>query len=429
MKTETESQSCKEIIPMKEEIINCIDDPRQLEKLYQENKTTFKREFNLIYPEIQDNTTAQIWDARLNFENEEISWGINNELWLVIVVALAAGLVAKIPDFFGIDPDFFYPRNLAFVVFPFLTTYFAWKQKLNKNRILSVSAAFLISALYINLLPEDINSDTLILACIHLPLFLWAVLGFTFIGDKLNNYQKRLEFLRYNGDLVVMTTIIIIAGALLTGITLGLFELIDLSIEEFYFQNVGIWGLSASPIIGTFLVRTNPHLVNKVSPVIAKVFTPLVLITLVVYMIAIIYTGKDPYNDREFLFIFNLLLIGVMALILFSIAETNRNSNSNIGIFLLIGLSFMTVIINGIALSAILFRISEWGITPNRLAVLGSNILILSNLLIVTYSLYKTLKNRNQMESVEKSITTFLPVYTVWALFVIFIFPVLFGFK
>jgi hypothetical protein len=118
-----------------------------------------------------------------------------------------------------------------------------------------------------------------------------------------------------------------------------------------------------------------------------------------------------------------------MALILFSIAETNRNSNSNIGIFLLIGLSFMTVIINGIALSAILFRISEWGITPNRLAVLGSNILILSNLLIVTYSLYKTLKNRNQMESVEKSITTFLPVYTVWALFVIFIFPVLFGFK
>ena len=429
MKAQTETRISREIINMKDEIRNSLDNPSQLEKLYQDNKAAFKREFNLIFPDIQDSTTAQIWYARLNYESDEISWGTGKELWFVIAASFIAGLVAKIPDFTEIDPDFFYPRNLSFIVFPFLTAYFAWKQKIQMKRLLFVSVVFLITLIYINLLPDDPKSDTLILACIHLPIFLWAALGFTFVGDKLNSNQGRVEFLRYNGDLIVMTGLILIAGMILTGITLGLFELIGLKIEEFYFHHVGIWGLAAAPLVGTYLVRTNPHLVNKVCPVIAKVFTPLVLVTLIVYLIAVIYTGKDPYNDREFLLIFNLLLIGVMAIILFSIAETPRNPDSKIGTLLLIGLAFVTVIINGIALSAILFRISEWGITPNRLAVLGGNILILANLFIVTYKLFKTLKDENDMEHVEKGITSFLPVYAAWALLVTFIFPILFGFK
>lgn len=157
-----------------------------------------------------------------------------------------------------------------------------------------------------------------------------------------------------------MTTILLIAGGLMTGITLGLFSLIDLQIEEFYFKYIAIWGLAASPILGTYLVQTNPHLVNKVSPVIARVFTPLLLIMLIIYLFAVIFTGKDPYNDREFLLIFNVLLIGVMAIILFSIAETSKNSDSKIGALTLLGLSIVTIIVNGIALSAIVFRMGNY---------------------------------------------------------------------
>lgn len=429
MKEKSTSMETNEFINMREEISNHLSDPSQLEKLYRENKTSFKREFNLLYPEIQGNTIAQVWNERLGYEQEEISWGSNKELTFVVVASLLAGLIAKIPDFAVINPEYFYPRNLAFVVFPFLIAYFAWKQQIQIKKLLIVSASILISAIYINILPDDAQSDTLILACIHLPLFLWALLGFTFVGDNMNNRQRRLDFLRYNGDLVVMTTLILISGFLLSAITMGLFTLIDLKIEEFYFKYFGIFGLSAAPIVGTFLVRTNPQLVNKVSPVIARVFTPLVLVMLVIYLIAVIYTGKDPYNDRDFLLMFNLLLIGVMAIILFSIAETTKKAKGQTGTIMLFGLSIVTIILNGIALSAIMFRISEWGITPNRLAVLGSNILILTNLLIVTYRLFKTLKNRNEMEKVEMSIASFLPVYIIWTLLVTFVFPVLFCFR
>lgn len=414
---------------MKEEIINNLENPRRLEKLYRDNKATFKREFNLIFPDIQESPTAQIWNERLNFENEEISWGTSNELTFVIVASFIAGLIAKIPEFTSIKADFFYPRNIAFIIFPLLTAYFSWRQNIQPKKLLIISVAILVSVFYINILSDNSKSDTLILACIHLPIFLWAVLGFTFVGDNLKNYHKRLDFIRYNGDLVVMTTIILIAGAIMTGITLGLFSLIKLEIYEFYFKYIVVWGLAASPIVGTYLVQTNPQLVNKVSPVIAKVFTPLVLLTLIIYLLAVIGTGKDPYNDRDFLLIFNMLLIGVMAIILFSIAETSKNSESKIGTWLLLGLATVTIIVNGIALSAILFRISEWGITPNRLAVLGGNILILTNLLIVTYRLFKSIKDTNEKDNIEKSIATFLPIYSFWTIIVTFVFPIIFNFK
>ncbi len=150
---------------------------------------------------------------------------------------------------------------------------------------------------------------------------------------------------------------------------------------------------------------------------------------LVTYLVAMVYSGKDPYNDREFLLIFNALLIGVMAIIFFSVAETSRTDKSRAEIWVLLLLSVLTVIVNGIALSAILFRISEWGITPNRAAVLGGNVLILINLLLVTVQLCRAVKKKADITGVRKVIAFYLPVYCAWVTIVTFVFPFLFGFR
>lgn len=414
---------------MKEEIIDNLDNPYQLEKLYRENKTAFRTEFNRLYPEIHENATARVWNERLNFGDEAVSGEKDNDLTFAIFAALIAGLIVKIPDLTAIPAEYFYQRHLAFIVFPLLAAFFYRKHKFQTKSLIIIITAFLLPVIYINLLPDNSESNTLILACIHLPLFLWSVLGYTFVGGDLSSFHKRLDFLRYNGDLVVMSTIILIAGVILTGITIGLFSLINIDIEEFYLNNIVIWGLAATPIVGTYLVQSNPHLVNRVSPVIAKVFTPLLLATLVVYLIAVIATGKDPYNDREFLIVFNFLLVGVMAIILFSITETSQHTGTKTWIFLLLCLSIVTIAANGIAISAILFRISEWGITPNRLAVLGGNLLILVNLLLVTIRLFKAMREKNAIENVVNSIAGFLPVYVVWTMIVTFVFPIIFHFK
>ena len=76
-----------------------------------------------------------------------------------------------------------------------------------------------------------------------------------------------------------------------------------------------------------------------------------------------------------------------------------------------------------------MYKRQEWGITPNRLAVLGSNILVLLNLLYMSYKLFKTVKDKNEIENVGNSIAFFLPFYSLWTIVVTFLFPVLFNFR
>ena len=413
---------------MKEEILSNLNNPGQLERLYRADKSSFKRAFNAITPQISNNTLINYWNERLNFTREEISWGSSKDLVFVTIASLVAGLIAKLPVFLNIDEEFFYSRNIGFIVFPALYAYFGWKNKLSAPKIAFIAGSTLLAVLYINFLPDNKTSDTLVLACMHLILFLWSILGFAFVGELYNKEDRRLGFLKYNGDLVVMAALIGIAGGIMTGITIGLFNLIGFNIEKIYFDYFGIFALSALPIVATWLTRTNPQLVGKVSPVIAKIFSPLVLVMLVIYLIAMAYSGKDPYNDREFLLIFNALLVGVMAIIFFSVAERSR-AKSQTEIWILLLLSMATIVVNGIALSAILFRISEWGITPNRAAVLGSNVLILINLLLVTVQLFKVLTKKTNLITVGNAIAAYLPLYFIWTVIVTFLFPLIFGFK
>ncbi|KAA9347176.1 hypothetical protein [Larkinella humicola] len=414
---------------MKDEILSNLNNPGQLERLYRADKPTFKRAFKALYPELKDNALLTFWNERINFTQEDISWGSRKDLIFILIASLVAGGIAKLPALLSIDKEFFYTRNIGFIIFPVLASYFAWKNKLSMGKLIFIAISILVAIVFINFLPDVKRSDTLDLACIHVVLFLWSILGFAFVGETGNADEKRLNYLRYNGDLIVMTTLILIAGGIMTGLTIGLFKLIGFEIEKLYFDYFGIFGLSAAPIIGTYLTQTNPQLVGKVSPVIAKIFSPLVVVMLVIYLIAIVYSGKDPYNDREFLLLFNALLVGVMAIIFFSVAETSKSTKSQMEIWVLFLLSVVTIVVNGIALSAILFRISEWGITPNRTAVLGSNILILIHLLLVTAQLFRVLSKKTTIASVGKATAFYLPVYALWTILVTFLFPILFGFK
>jgi hypothetical protein len=414
---------------MKADILHNLDNPKQLEKLYREDASSFKKEFNQIYPGQQDNPSLAFWNERLNYEATKPSWGSKTELVVVIVFALLAGLIASIPNITGIDNEKFLFRNISFIVFPLLSAYFIWKQKLAFKQYLFPLLAFIIAVVYINLLPTNKESSSIMLAFIHLPIFLWTIFGYSFLGEHIKSSQSRIGFLRYNGDLLVMSGILVLSTIIFSAITVNLFDLIGINIEIFYFQNIMIWGIAAIPIVATYLIQTNAQLINKVSPIIAKIFTPLVFINLFIYLSAIVYTKKYPYQDRNLLLLFNVLLIGVMALILFSIAEAGKANKNKFSLVILFGLSALTIIVNGIALSAIVYRINEFGFSANRIAVLGGNLLIFINLVLVSYKLFLTSFKNGSIEEIEETIADYLPVYAIWTGLITFLIPLLFQFK
>ena len=406
---------------MESQIIQHIAEPAVLEQLYRSNPATFARAFQAVYPQISSELSAQIWQQRLAVSTT--SWGSKGDWTLLAIIAATVAFLMQLPDLFSISHDLYFPRNMSFIVLPGIGAYFAYKQGLSLRDLAWPLSILVASIVYINLLPE--GSTTLLLTCLHVPILIWLAVGYIFAG---NDSAKRMEFLRYHGDLVLMTEVIGLAGGLFTGLTLNLFKLIDIDIEDYYFRYLVLSILPSVPLLATFLVRQNASLVSKISPVIARIFTPIVTITLVLFLGAVIFTGKDPYNDREFLLIFNGILIGVMALILFSLGEATKVNASRVHQYFLFALALVAIIDNGIALSAIGYRLVEFGVTPNRLVVLGSNALIMVHLMLATKNVWGFLKGQTTIDEVEKGITSYLPIYAIWAAIVSFLFPLLFQF-
>lgn len=422
-------QANSKLIELQEAITQHLDNSVQLEQLYRKNKSTFQQAFATIYPDIQQHQAAQIWHERLNYQEKGMDWGRKNELFLVLLLTFIAGIIAKIPQYFSIAEDVFFSRNIAFIVLPMLALFFAWKQKLAPKKYALVGIVLLLSVAYINILPNMIKSDTIVLACMHLPLFLWIVVGYVFVEGDWKSRLRKMDFLRFTANLVVLGAIMLLAAGLFTGITFGLFNLLGLNISEFYGKHVVVWGAPAIPIFATYMVYHNPSLVDKISPLIAKLFTPVVFLMLLIFLSALIYTGKNILNSREFLMLFNALLIGVMALILFSVTEAAKTITQKFTIGLLFALSLLTIIVNAIALSMIVSRLLEFGITPNRIAVIGANLLIFVNLILVATKLFSALKTKSDLQKVADGIAFFIPIYALWAALVTFVLPLIFQFK
>ena len=416
---------------MKEIIKEHINNPEKLEQLYQDDRKVFESAFEEVYSDIEKSELSKFWKIRLDYNKlpEKIKKASLPDIFILISVCLLTGFLIKIPDIFNIKMiEVFYLKNAGIIVFSGLTIYVVWTNKIfDLKKLTFIMFAFLILILYVNILPSVKDRDSINLVYIHLPLLLWSIFGLIFIDFNLKDKLRRIEYIRYNGDLAILMAIMVIAGGILTGITIGLFHAIGINIENFYMKNVVIVGAVSVPIVATYITKNYTVLTNKLAPVIANIFSPLVLLTAIIFLLALTITGKELNSDRNFLLIFNIMLLGVMAVIVFSISETSTIRKQKFNEVILFILSIITVIIDLIALSAILYRLGNFGITPNRIAVLASNILILANLVLLVIDLYKVNFKKALITEVELTIAKYLPVYLIWILFVVFGFPLIFG--
>jgi len=408
-------------------IIENIDNPHELERMFREDAEAFKRTFLSAWEQIPDSQVLAVWHVRLYFKeitNTEKASFLKKDFIFMGILAILAGISTRI-IFYFIEQQAIAPINLVFGVVPFIAAYFVYNNTPKKHIIFTLASLFLISGFYLNMLPME-NKDSITLAYLHFPIFLWILLGLAFTGNGYKAGSTRLAYLKFNGEFCVLYASMAISGMLLTALTMQLFTFIGMDIENFYFKNVVLFGVAALAIVATYLVLSNLKLAKNISSYIAKIFSPLVLATLLAYLITVIWAGKNPFLDRNFLISFNGILLSVLIITIFSITESNTDEKKKVSDYINFVLIALALIVDSIALSAIVFRLSSYGITPNRLAVLGVNILIWTNLIWIVLSYMRFLQNKTGPSSVQDAITKYLPIYGLWAAFVTFTFPIIF---
>ncbi len=366
------------------------------------------------------------------------------ETLVVLGLTVAAALAVKVPALFGVrlSPDEelppFYARNASLFVFPLLAIYFLWKRGVRVASGLWLALPFAAAAVFANVFPfhnsEQLDnspqgSDTQLLSVLHLPIALWLAVGFAYVRGRWFADGGRMNFVRFSGELAIYYVLIALGGGVVTAFTAMLFSAIDMNPKWF----IGPWlipcGAAGAIIIGAWLVEAKQSVIENMAPVLTRLFTPLFTILLLAFLVTMAWTGNPINVKREVLIGFDLLLAVVVGLVLYAASARDPQAPPDFfdGLQLLLVVS--ALVVDGVALWGIAARISEFGFTPNRVAALGENLILLVNLTWSAWLYARFLRHRTSFADLERWQIAYLPVYPVWAALVVVMFPPLFGFR
>jgi hypothetical protein len=206
------------------------------------------------------------------------------------------------------------------------------------------------------------------------------------------------------------------------------FEAIGVNIEPFFQSWLLPCGALGAVVIGSWLVEAKQSVIENMAPVLTRLFTPLFAAMLVTFLATVLWTGRGVDIERNVLIAFDLLLVVVLGLLLYSISARDPQSPPGAFDVLQVVLLISALLADAVALWAIAARISEFGFSPNRVAALGENVILLINLAWSAVLYIRFLRGRRSFAALERWQTDYLPVYTLWAAIVVVVFPPVFGY-
>jgi hypothetical protein len=363
----------------------------------------------------------------------------DRRLWVALALAVAAAVAIKVPALFGIGFDaeehgFFYPRNIAFLTLPFVVAYFAWERPLRGATLLWLGGAFALAAAVVNAFPfpaagPDLQpGDTHVLTMLHLPLVLWLAVGVAYVGGRWRGSERRMDFIRFTGELFIYFVLIALGGGVLIALSFALFEAIGVDIEPLVPNWIVPCGAAGALVVATWLVEAKQSVIENMAPVLARIFIPLFTLMLIAFLVTMVATGRGIGIERDILIVIDLLLVVVFGLLLYSISARDPLAPPAFLDWIVLALVATALLVDGLALWAIGARISELGFTPNRLAALGMNVVLLVNLAGSAVLFARFLRGGRGLQPLWEWQMSYLYVIAAWAAVVAFLFPPLFGF-
>ena len=373
--------------------------------------------------------SERLWKQLVVAGTEEGAAGLSGwtERLVVLGLAVVAALGIKVPALFGVSigtDSEFYARNFSFFVLPLLTGYFFWRRGLGWGAAWKLGLGFLVAGVFANL---PMAQGMEVLTALHLPILLWLLVGIAYAGGRWNEVQGRMDFIRFTGELLIYYVLIGLGGGVLIGFMALLFEAIGIDIEPLLENWLLPCGMVGAVIIASWLVEAKQSVVENMAPVLTYLFTPLFALVLVTFLGLLAWTGRGMDIERDMLIAFDLLLVVVLGLLVYAVSARDPMRGPGLFDWAQVVLLVSALLVDAVALWAIAGRITEYGFTPNRVAALGENLILLVNLGWSAVLYLRFMAGRGPFSALERWQTGYIPVYAVWSGIVVAVFPVVFG--
>jgi hypothetical protein len=389
-------------------------------------------ELDALSREFAREHSERLWKQLVLVSAEPAEPGARVRTDAVVAFALAvlAAALLKLPALFGVDiahHEGFYGRNASLFVLPLLTGFFVWKRRLDGRIAGWLAAGFAAAVVFANVYPFAREGATEILTGLHLPIALALLVGIAYAGGRWSQVAGRMDFVRFAGELLIYYALIAFGGLVLQAFVGMIFNAIGIDVGWF----IGEWlvpcGAAGAVLVAAWLVETKQSVIENMAPVLTRLFTPLFAAALLTFLGTVLLTGRGASIDRHVLIAFDLLLVVVIGLLLYSVSARDPAAPPGAFDVLQVVLIVSALLADAVALWAIAARITELGFTPNRVAALGENLILLVNLAWSAVLHIRFLRGRGSFASLEKWQTDYLPVYAAWAALVVIVFPPLFG--
>jgi hypothetical protein len=348
---------------------------------------------------------------------------------LVFAVAAAvtiqvARLVADFPD----EEPTWLLRNLSLFVLPFLAGYFAYRRRLDIRGWMLTAAPFVLLALVVNLYPFPAGSGTELLVAVHLPVALWFVVAYPYMGGTIRSHERRMDFVRFTGEWAIYYVLIALGGGVLVLLTTLILGPIGPDLPEQVVEWVLPSGAAGAVVVAGWLVESKQRVVENMAPVLTMLFTPLFAVMLTVAAVTYVVSGVAAAFDRELLGVFDALLVVVLGLVLYAMSARDPSQPPGLMDHVQLLAVASALVLDGMVLGSMVARIGDLGFTPNRMAALGLNLVLLVNLAGTAWLSTRFLTGRVAFHRLERWQTCYLPVFALWATIVVGVLPPLFAF-
>ena len=270
------------------------------------------------------------------------------------------------------------------------------------------------------------------LLVLHLPLLATLAVGLfmTRPFDDQNGFAALLK------GAEVLLTAGVLAGAALAFvvITTGLFSALSITLSQ-PLQRWLFFGVPGLTPVLAFALTYDPALpplrqqldqgFAKLLFTAARLLLPMALLVGVLYLVSIPANFFKPFQQREVLIIYNVMLFGVLALLCF--ATPLHESDIPVAWrralrWAVVGVATLAVIVSLYALAATVYRTTAGGLTANRLTVLGWNAL---NIGLLGWFLIRQARG-DWVAAIQRVFRGGMVGYAVWSTLIVLLVPFLF---